>query len=1665
MSTGAEQLKTDLIDRIVERVQARLDPDRADMAERFARQFYAHVPPDDLLGDDADNLYGQAVAMLNFAGTRQPGAAKVRAYNPRIEEHGYGSSHTVVEIVNDDMPFLVDSVTQRLADLDTQVHLVIHPILQVQRDHEGRLADVHAADSNADSRDAQAAAAEGKTHKPAKGRSKAAPANGGDTATKTRPAAKTDSRQGADNAPETLRESLMHIEISEQPPGRLEELEQDLARVLADVRASVRDWRPMQRQARALIDQLKASPPPLDQGELAEGVAFLEWVVDDNFTFLGYREYSFEGSGARAVAQVDHESGLGILADSEYRLFDGLRDLGKLPREVQAFLHQPDLLRVTKANRRSTVHRAVHLDTIAVKTFDGQGHVTGEKLIAGLFTSTAYSRSPREIPLLRRKVDRVLACSGFRPDSHNGKALLHILENYPRDELFQIGEDDLYRISMGILHLQERQRIALFTRQDPFERFVSCLVFVPRDRHDTNLRLRFQRILAQAFNGEVSAFYTHLTEAVLARTHIIVRTTPGEIPDVDKNAVEARLAEAARSWSDQLQEALVEERGEEPGLAATRRFGEAFPASYEEHFPAKAAVYDIVRIERAIDTQDLAMNLYRPIEASEDQVRFKIYHVDRPIPLSDILPMLENMGIKVISEHPYDVQPADRKLPVWLHDFEMCTAGGEPVDLGRVRDKFHEAFARVWRGEMENDGFNRLVLLGRLTARDVIVLRTYCKYLRQAGIPFSQAYMEDTLAENPTLARLLVELFRCRFDPALKADRAAQQDRIVQHLSDGLEQVESLDQDRIVRRFLNAIQATQRTNYYQPMPGGGERPWLSIKLASEQIDELPLPKPFREIFVYSPRVEGVHLRFGMVARGGLRWSDRREDFRTEVLGLVKAQQVKNAVIVPVGSKGGFVPKQPPAPSAGRQAMQEEGIACYKTFIRGLLDVTDTFVGGGQVQPPTDVVRWDGDDPYLVVAPDKGTAAFSDIANEVSQEYGFWLDDAFASGGSSGYDHKVMGITAKGAWESVKRHFREMGHDTQSEDFTVIGCGDMSGDVFGNGMICSEHIRLVGAFNHLHIFIDPDPDAAASYRERKRLFDAAKGWDAYDTAKISKGGGVFERKAKSITLTPEIKRRFGLEKDQVAPNELVHALLKADCGLLWFGGIGTYVKSSDESHADVGDRGNDAIRVDGKDLGCRVIGEGANLGVTQLGRIEFALNGGRCNTDAIDNSGGVDCSDHEVNIKILLGMVEEAGDITRKQRNELLQSMSDEVEHLVLRDNYLQTQAISVTERLGAHLLDRSARFMRALERQGKLNRGIEYLPDDETILERRKADIGLTRPEISVLMSYAKIVLYEELLASDLPDEPYMAADLKSYFPEQLRQRYPKQIEEHRLNREIVATSVTNSIVNRCGMTFVHETREKTGMPSDQVARAYMAAREVFGLREVWAGVEALDTIVPADTQAEMLTEAGRLVERATSWFLRTCGHPIDIQEVCATFTDGVATVAGQLDQLLAKGDLRERDRRARHYQQQGAGEQLARRVAALRLLPPALDICRIAGTLDMEVGSVARTFFAVGQRFGFDWLRQAANQLPTDDAWDKLAVGAIIDDFYGHQSDLTTRVLETQAAGGNGTDAVEAWAHNRQALVTRTEQLVTELRSAGTPDLAMLAVANRQLKSMVSGG
>ena len=1254
--------------------------------------------------------------------------------------------------------------------------------------------------------------------------------------------------------------------------------------------------------------------------------------------------------------------------------------------------------------------------------------------------------------------------AGLIPASHDGKALMHILETYPRDELFQISETELFDTAMGVLHLQERQRLALFVRRDPFDRFVSALIYVPRDRYDTRLRLKLQEILSEAYNGQIDAYSTHVAESPLARLHVLLSTRRGEIPRIDVASLEARMAEAARAWVDGVETALIAERGERKGLRITRRFSRAFPSNYQEHFDEHQAVSDIGLIERCLAGGTLAMDLYRKAGAAPHQLHFKTFVRGTPVPLSDVLPMLENMGLRVIGEVPYRVEP-EGEDEIWLHDFNMTVVGNAEIDLAGVRDAFHEAFAQVWHGAMEDDGFNKLVLLAGLTARQITMLRAYAKFLRQAAIPFSQSYMEETLARNPAITRGLAELFEARFDPGVERKAAiAHSMKIRQRILEQLEEVSNLDEDRIIRRFLNAIDATLRTSFHQLDEEGRLLDRLSFKFDSQAIEELPLPKPYREIFVYSPRVEGVHLRFGKVARGGLRWSDRREDFRTEILGLVKAQQVKNAVIVPVGSKGGFVVKRPPPPDAGRDAFQAEGIACYRAFISGLLDLTDNLKGN-KVVPPRNVVRWDDDDPYLVVAADKGTATFSDIANAVSIDYGHWLDDAFASGGSAGYDHKKMGITARGAWESVKRHFRELGKDSQTEDFTCLGVGDMSGDVFGNGMLLSKHIKLIGAFNHLHIFVDPDPDPARSWTERNRLFALQRSsWTDYDQSLISKGGGVFDRRAKSIKPSAEMKRIFGIGKDSVTPNELILAMLQSEVELLWFGGIGTYIKASTESHLEVGDRTNDPIRISAPQLKARVVGEGANLGMTQRARIEFGMAGGKLNTDSIDNSAGVDCSDHEVNIKILLGAVEQSGSLTRKQRDKLLERMTDEVAELVLRDNYLQTQAISVTHRLGAHLLDRHARFMRGLEKVGLLNRAIEFLPDDEIVLERQKQGIGLTRPELAVVLSYAKITLYDELLGSDLPDDPFVERYLVDYFPSLLRQKYLKEIGKHRLRREIVATVLTNEIVNRLGPTFVHEVGEKTGLPAAEIARSYLIAAEIFRMPTLWRDIEALDNKVPAELQAAMLVECGRLVDREAVWFLREGGSPLDVRRVCGAYGPGVGFLMDKLETLLEGSDADDLEQRAAGYRELGAPAELARRIASLALLAPACDIVRISLGSQVSVEAVARAYFQIGARFGFDWLRRAAGRLSTDTAWDKLAVTAIIDDLFGHQGELTTKVLDVAGGKPAAEPVIDLWVAARQPQVTRTEQLLVELKATGTPDFAMLAVINRQLKSMVAG-
>ena len=1630
MTDRIDVRKRELLDRVHALIDTRVKSEQREPAHIFTTHYYRDVPPEDICNHEPEDLYGAAISMWTFGQERAPGQTKVRAYNPRFEKHGWHSMHTVIEIVNDDMPFLVDSVTMELARQIYTVHLVVHPVFGVGRDAEGRARNFSSADVK---------------------------------------------------TTDFPRESFMHVEVDEQSaPEVLQAIEDGLNRILDDVRASVEDWRGMRGKAIEIKDGLKNSPPRgLKKSGVKETMAFLQWLHDDHFTFMGYREIDYSGTGKKARLEIVDGSGLGVLRDDERQVFDGLRNLGALPPEIQTHVRASDLVRITKANNRSTVHRRVHMDTVAVKKFDTDGNAVGEHLFIGLLTSVAYNQSPREIPLLRHKVNAVVETLGFEPGGHSFKALMHVLESYPRDELFQISVELLTSISRGVLYLQERQRIAVFLRPDPFQRYISALVYVPRDRFSSALRKTIGAQLAKEYDGHVAAHYTFMTDEPLTRVQFIIKTKPGQVPDVDRKDLENHLAEATRAWEDRLQRALVENRGEERGMGLYHRYREAFPYVYTQNFNVQTACYDIEQVERALNNGLPQVNLYHPIEAGAHQLRLKIYSPHRPLILSGVMPMLENMGVMVMEELPYEVRPAGSgkvsgrisgqqhmdpdpdggDSGLYLHDFALESVDGRDVDFAAVREVFHDSFLRVLVGEMENDGFNRLVLSAGLAWRDVVVCRAYSKYLRQAAIPFSQNYMAETLAANAGIVRDLAKLFRLQFDPAFDGDRDAAAKACIDSIEAALKEVSNLDEDRIIRRFLNVIRCTLRTNFYQLDADGRHKSYISFKLASQEVQELPQPAPLREIFVYSPRFEAVHLRFGLVARGGLRWSDRREDFRTEILSLVKAQQVKNAVIVPVGSKGGFVLKKAPPPS-DRKAFLEEGVACYRLFISGMLDITDNLVTG-DIVPPENVVRRDQDDPYLVVAADKGTATFSDHANAVSQKYGFWLGDAFASGGSAGYDHKKMGITARGGWEAVKRHFREMDHDTQTQDFTVLGVGDMGGDVFGNGMLLSEHIRLKVAFNHRHIFIDPEPDAAVSFKERQRLFEAVKGWGDYDTTLISKGGGVFERSAKSINLTPEINAILGVNGDSLPPAQLIKAALRMEVDLIWFGGIGTYVKHSDESQSDAGDRANDVLRVDADTLRCKVIGEGANLGVTHRARIEFAQRGGRVNTDAIDNSAGVDCSDHEVNIKILLGDVVQRGDMTEKQRNMLLEEMTDEVAALVLRDNYQQTQSLSVELDQAETLLDRHQRLIRAMERSGNLTRALEFLPDDEEIAERMQKKAGLCRPELAVILAYAKNITYRKLLDSDLPDDPMLETDLFRYFPKPLRKRYPDNIKDHRLRREIIATAVTNSMINRTGAAFVGEVHQRTGLDAAEIARAYTVVREVFSLRDIWTSIEVLDNQAGTAMQILMLRETRRTIERMTEWFLRNTDHPIDMRAAIETYKPGVSTLKSNLDTVLssfAKDDVAQRLDR---FSEKGVPGKLALSVAQLKVLSSACDVVRLAAQADAPVVDVGRVYSTVGDRFGLDWLRSSANRIPSDNQWHRLALGAIIDDLWGLQSDITSRVL---AREGHGTDSVAGWSGRRGDTVERLDGLLGELRVLPQLDLAMLAVMNRELRNLTAG-
>ena len=1643
MSAQRQVTKAETIEEVVAYLREKLPDEDIPLAEAFAREYYEGIAPEDLRERSVLDLYGSALSAFGFAIDRKDDEFKVRVFSPRLESHGWRSTHTVVEIVSDDMPFLVDSVTMELNRHDLMIHLIIHPVVQARR-VDGRLVSVKPQDPPLEGYRA---------------------------------------------------ESVIHVEVDrETDPATLDRVKADIERVLADLRATVDDWQPMRAKLHQIIGELEAAPPPVDPEELSEATAFLRWMDENHFAFIGYRAYDLtDGRDGTEVRSVPG-TGLGVL---RHRGEGPERpSITQLTPDAAELARAPHVLVLTKANSRSTVHRPSYLDYVGIRRFDAGGKVVGEWRFIGLYTSVVYHDSPREIPVLRRRLRQVVSRAGFAPNSHNEKALLDVLETYPRDELLQTPSSELFDIAMGILHLKERQRVRLFVRQDPYGRFLSCLVFAPRDRYDTDTRKRIEHVLTTAFNGTVADFSVRLSESVLARVHLIIKVDAGNGGGYDRVGrlavediaeVEARLVGATRTWSDDLKVALLEQLDEETGNHLLSIYGDAFPAGYREEFPARNAVYDIRRLEEvAADDEDAGprMSLYHPIEAPPGVMRFKLFWGERPPLLSEILPLLEDMGLKVLDERPYDIWPEGRPVS-WIHDFGLVLESEGTLDVEKVRERFQAAFARVWAGDAESDAFNKLVLGAGLDWREVAVLRAYAKYLRQAGTTFSQAYMERTMAGNPRIARLLVQLFKARLDPARASNRNGHADRaddMVEEIEEALEAVRNLDEDRILRSFLVMIRATLRTNYFQHDADGRPRDCLSFKLDPREIPLLPEPRPWAEIWVYSPRVEAVHLRGARVARGGIRWSDREEDFRTEVLGLMKAQMVKNAVIVPAGAKGGFVVKRPPLAAFGRDALMREVRLCYSTFMRGMLDLTDNYVtrsdpgapGGrvAEVVPPADVVRHDGDDPYLVVAADKGTATFSDLANSIAGEYGFWLGDAFASGGSTGYDHKRMGITARGAWEGVRRHFREMGVDSQSEDFTVVGIGDMSGDVFGNGMLLSPHIRLVAAFNHQHVFIDPDPDAETGFAERKRLFDLPRSsWADYDPGKISAGGGVYDRSAKSIPVSDEARRALGLADGvrSLTPNELVRAILLAPVDLLFNGGIGTYVKSAAEVHADVGDRANDGVRVDGGELRARVVAEGGNLGLTQRGRIEYALAGGRVNTDFIDNSGGVDCSDHEVNIKILLDEVVASGDMTVKQRNELLAEMTDEVAALVLKDNARQAQSISISESQAPQLLDQHERLMRSLEKEGRLDRALEQLPDRKAIAERRSARKGLTRPEIAVLLAYTKMTLEADLVETDLPEDPYLWGELERYLPGPLRERFGDQLRTHRLRREIIVTHLTNSMVNRAGSSFVISMHDESGAEPADIARAYVVAREIYDLRELWNEAEALGertsdgNWVHAHVVTAMLLDLRRQSKRATGWLLRNRRQPLDVAAEVKRFGPGVAAIGANLPKLLVGAERDHLDRRVDRLVAQDVPESLALRIAAAGPMLAAMDIVEVATQSGRLVEEVAAVYFSLASRLEADWLRRSIVALGVDSHWQELARASLRDDLEVQLRGLTAAALAIDPDGSDDPEAlVEAWLEANRVPVRRSLATLADLRGSETVDLAMLSVGLRELRNLV---
>ncbi len=1601
-----DKTKESLLANLADKIDAKGAVGHGDALHQLSQIFFSRFPAADMRGRSVENVYGLVYGLLRFMNKWPRRTPKVRVFNPEIQTHGWESNNTVLAILCKDMPFCTASVRGELNRRNIRIHCVASCNLISRRDDGGELIAILPAEKE-----------------------------------------KIDGHS---------KESILFFEISRfSDLDSLRELCDTLREILNEVESVVDDFSELLARVETSMETVK-SCECTDIKLRNEALEFLQWLQRNHMVFLGYEYLSVAWNGPDCSASVDESCSLGLLRQ---RNSSGAYDLGADMNNSSSEELQQKQLSFSKSRIRSRVHRLAYPDYVEIKAYDSDGNVVGQHRFLGLYTSTVYTMSPTLIPIIRRKVERVISKSALDNSEHEGRELVRVLELFPREELFQSSVQDLFDTVTAVNQIQERRQTRLFVRRDIHGKFFNCLIYIPRDAYTTELRIEIQDVLCKALGAEESEFTTHFSESILVRCHFVLRVNPTAEVDFEHEELEEQIVQATLSWEDRLRNRLIEEFGEERGENIVASLGKGFPPGYRDDFDPRVAVLDIKSIQRLSGGKELEMNLYRLLEEGDNLLRLRLYHKGESLPLSDVLPILENLGLRVVTERPYEVRAEDGNR-FWIQEFSLIYALSHDIDLETVRDEFSDAFSRIWFGEAESDSFNRLLIGTRLSWREIALLRAYSRYLRQVQFPYSIDYIAETMANHLDISAGIVELFLTRFSPVFEGDNDWREQReaaVEQQILASLDSVQNLGEDRIIRQFITVIKATKRTNFFQEGERGRLKPYFSFKMCPGEIQDIPKPVPMFEIFVYSPRVEGVHLRGGKVARGGLRWSDRAEDYRTEVLGLVKAQQVKNAVIVPVGAKGGFVPRRITT-GMSRDEIQREGIECYKIFIRGLLDITDNRTESGIVNPLQVVVK-DDDDPYLVVAADKGTATFSDIANALSEEYNFWLGDAFASGGSVGYDHKKMAITARGAWVSVQRLFREFDVDIQQADFTVVGIGDMAGDVFGNGMLLSRHIKLVAAFNHMHIFVDPSPDPAISFDERKRLFELPRSsWADYETELISAGGGVFNRSSKSITISAEMKACFDIEADHLTPSSLISYVLRAQVDLLWHGGIGTYVKCSSESHMDVGDKANDAVRLNACELRCKVIGEGGNLGMTQLARVEYGLNGGRSNTDFIDNVGGVDCSDHEVNIKILLNAVVAQGDLTEKHRNNLLEEMTDSIAELVLQNNYRQVQAISLAEFQVGMRDGEYRRFITTLENAGRLDRELEFIPSDEALADRKVHGKGLTRPELSILVSYSKALLKEELIDSDLGTDIFIANAVNTAFPQRLVDEYSDEVLNHRLHKEIMATQIANDIVNRMGMTFVSRQQKATGAQVVDVARAYVIVMEVYSVAEVWDEIESLDHKVSTKVQSEMMIHLIRLVKRGVRWMLRNRRHNLLPSAIIPEFGEGLGQLRLALAGLVGTRATQQHKALCKNFILAGVPRELAETVATAEQAYTGLGIIQAARDTESPLLEVAELYFLMGENLELDWFGSLITQAKIDNEWQALARDTYMEDLEWQQRKLATGALRHVCEKRSMSLCMERWQADEEALIARWKQMLSDLHSTDAPDFAMFAVANREL-------